>query len=41
MNPRFQFTAYWGYAQGLAAMKFIYPDGKNGSFGYLEALVRF
>ena len=40
-NPRLQFTAYYGYAQGLAAMNFIYPQGKNGSFGYLEALIRF
>jgi len=34
------FTAYLGYTQGLAVMKQIYPAGKNGQFGYLEALLR-
>jgi len=34
-------TGYIGYAQGLAAMKQIYPLGKNGEFGYLEAMFRF
>jgi len=34
-------TAYFGYAQGLAAMKQIYPTGKDGRFGYLEFLTRF
>ena len=41
LNPRLALTAYFGYAQGRAAMQFIYPQGKNGSFGYLEALFRF
>ena len=40
-SPRFTFLVYYGYAQGLAAMNFIYPAGKNGSFGYGEVLVRF
>lgn len=35
------FTAYYGYAQGLAAMEKIYPLGKDGEFGYLEALFKF
>ena len=35
------FTGYFGYAQGLAAMQQIYPAGKNGQFGYVEALIRF
>jgi hypothetical protein len=30
-----------GYAQGLAAMKAIYPKGKNGALGYLEFNYRF
>jgi len=34
-------TAYLGYAQGLAAMEQIYPQGKNAQFGYLEFLYRF
>ncbi len=35
------FTAYYGYAQGLAAMEKIYPLGKDGEFGYLEAMLKF
>ncbi|HYL73350.1 MAG TPA: alginate export family protein [Bryobacteraceae bacterium] len=35
------FTAYLGYTQGLAAMEQIYPQGKDGRFGYLELLYRF
>jgi hypothetical protein len=34
-------TAYFGYTEGLAVMKTIYPEGKDGRFGYLELLVRF
>jgi hypothetical protein len=34
-------TAYFGYAQGLAAMEQIYPHGKNGEFGYVETLFKF
>ncbi len=34
-------TAYLGYTQGLAAMEQIYPDGKDGEFGYVEFLYRF
>jgi hypothetical protein len=40
-NRRITLTAYVGYAQGLAAMKEIYPEGKNGQLGYLELLYRF
>ncbi len=39
-NRHMTFTAYLGYAQGLAVMKQIYPAGKDGRFGYLEALFR-
>lgn len=35
------FTGYFGYAQGLATMAQVYPSGKDGKFGYLEALFRF
>jgi hypothetical protein len=41
VNPRPAFTAYNGYAQGRAVMKQIYQQGKDGPFGYLEALFRF
>jgi hypothetical protein len=39
-NRHLTLTAYMGYAQGLAAMESIYPAGKDGRFGYLEALFR-
>ncbi len=39
-NKFMTFTAYLGYTQGLAVMKLIYPAGKDGQFGYLEALLR-
>jgi hypothetical protein len=39
-NPHVTFTAYLGYTQGLAAMQQIYPAGKDGRFGYLEAMFR-
>jgi hypothetical protein len=38
---RVMFTGYVGYTQGLATMEQIYPQGKNGKFGYLEALFKF
>jgi hypothetical protein len=34
-------SAYLGFTEGLAAMRQIYPAGKNGTFGYLELLKRF
>jgi len=34
-------VAYFGYAQGLAAMSAVYPHGSNASFGYLEMTYRF
>jgi hypothetical protein len=37
----FTFTAYAGYTQGLAAMEQIYPNGKDGRFGYREVFYRF
>ena len=39
-NRHVTFTAYLGYTQGLAAMRQIYPAGKDGRFGYLEAMFR-
>ena len=29
-------TGYFGYVQGVAVMKAIYPPGKNGRLGFLE-----
>jgi hypothetical protein len=40
MNRKLTFTGYFGYTQGLAAMEQIYPQGKDGKFGYLEVLFR-
>ena len=40
-NKHLALTAYLGHAQGLAAMQQIYPRGKNGQFGYVEALFKF
>lgn len=39
-NRHATFTGYLGYTQGLAVMKEIYPAGKDGRFGYLEALFK-
>jgi hypothetical protein len=39
-NRHMTFTAYLGYTRGLAAMEKIYPAGKDGQFGYLEAMFR-
>jgi hypothetical protein len=39
-NKFMTLTAYLGYTQGLAVMKYIYPAGKDGQFGFLEALLR-
>ena len=41
MNRKLTVTGYFGYTQGLAAIKQIYPQGKDGEFGYLEGLYRF
>ncbi len=34
-------AAYLGYTQGLASMEQIYPQDKDGRFGYLEFLWKF
>jgi hypothetical protein len=41
VNRKLTLTGYVGYTQGLAVMEQIYPKGKDGKFGYLEALYRF
>jgi hypothetical protein len=41
VNRKLTLTGYFGYTQGLAVMEQIYPNGKDGKFGYLEGLFRF
>ncbi len=41
VNAATSFNFYYGYAQGLAAMKAIYPKGQGGHFGYIELMYRF
>lgn len=41
VNRKIALTVYVGYAQGLAVMEQIYPQGKEGRFGYLEFMYRF
>lgn len=41
ISPQVSLTGYYGYALGRAAMQAIYPQGRNGSFGYVEVLYRF
>ena len=41
VNRKLTVTGYFGYTQGLAAMKQIYPQGNDAGFGYLEGLYRF
>ena len=40
-TARTTFTGYFGRTQGLAAMEQIYPAGKSGNFGYVEAAFKF
>ena len=41
LNPHVSFTGYYGYADGRAVTKAIYPKGKNGAMGYIEVLYKF
>ena len=41
VNRKLTLSAYLGYTQGLAVMEQIYPNGKDGRFGYLEFNQRF
>ena len=41
LHPKFTATAYFGYVEGLSVMRTIYPQGKDGRFGYLELVARF
>jgi hypothetical protein len=41
VSRRITMTTYLGYTQGLAVMEQIYPQGRDGQFGYVEFLYRF
>jgi hypothetical protein len=41
VNARVAVTGYFGFAQGLAVMRAIYPHGKDAKLGYLEVTYRF
>lgn len=41
VNPHVTLSGFLGYAVGKSAMERIYPNGKDGAFGYLEASYRF
>ena len=36
ITPRFGMTFYYAKAWGSSVVDHIYPDGKNGQFGYVE-----
>ena len=40
-RPDLTFTGYLGVAQGLAAIRTIYPNGTRAQLGYIELLYRF
>lgn len=40
-TSRLSFTGYYGHARGRGVTRAIYPEDKNGAFGYLEATVTF
>lgn len=37
VNRNTTLSAYWGYVDGRAVVRQIYPNGTSGQFGYLEA----
>jgi hypothetical protein len=41
MNAHLALSAYFGHANGKLVIQSIYPAGKNGNFGYLEATYKF
>ncbi|HKE21915.1 MAG TPA: alginate export family protein [Bryobacteraceae bacterium] len=41
VNRGLSVSGYFGYTEGLAAIRQIYPAGKDGRFGYLEVMKRF
>lgn len=41
INPRVALSVYFARALGRNAIRSIYPNGQNGSFGYLELTYKF
>jgi hypothetical protein len=41
VSPRVAVSGYAGHAQGRNVLRTIYPEGKNGTFGYLEMTYKF
>jgi alginate export protein len=41
VNPAVSVTGYFGFAQGLAVTRAIYPKGKDAQLGYVELNYRF
>src|SRR5215472_7543212 len=41
VNSHFSVGTYYARAQGKSVIEAIYPQGKNGSFGYVELLAKF
>lgn len=41
LNPHVALSGFWGYAIGKSAMQRIYPQGKDGAFGYIELTCKF
>jgi hypothetical protein len=41
VSPRLGLTLYAGRAVGREVVGSVYPDGKNGTYAYLEVLRRF
>ena len=41
LNAYLSMNLYYGRAQGLSAIRTIYPKGQNGNFGFLELMYKF
>ena len=41
VNAHLAVGAYYGYADGKAVIQALYPEGKNGHFGYLQLSIKF
>lgn len=41
LNTAVSLNLYYGHAQGLAAIKSIYPAGRSGNLGYVELMYKF
>jgi len=41
MSPAMTFNIYFGHAQGLSAIRAIYPRGQSGNLGFVELTYRF